>query len=127
MLALFWADQRPNSDYYGHAITFNPALNKTTFSINQVNSTTWAVKLGSYTGYSTGNTMYEAEDILYGSETTADSGHSYSTGYSPSYYDDNNKLTAGGDNWQIEVDANQTFKWQFPSLVGKNYFAGQKC
>jgi hypothetical protein len=92
--SFFWADQRPNSNYYCHSGAVASFGTYYSDIINYQGSGTWNVTIGSLSGTSSNSLTSENEDDA-GLEETTQQGVSCGSSSSLSWYDGNNTQHSG--------------------------------
>jgi hypothetical protein len=121
-LYAFWGDLRPGQSYATHIITTNPSLSSKTAEISKGSSAnSYTVKLGSFTGYSTGNTMvpYKGQ---FGAETSANGVHNFGVGTGVATKI--NSTWKAGAQGILTYKRNLTFTWTSGTT---QYKAGAAC
>lgn len=117
----FWGDQRPGHLYAGHVLESDLPLYATGLSIQESGYQQFTVAFASHTGVSTSNSM-TPRTPEYGSETTSNTGASYSTGTGVQYR--NGSWYNGVVSPTYLIQAPQTFTW---ITATTSYHAGDPC
>jgi len=120
----FWADLRPNGGgFHTHILQTNPTLGFRTLQLERATSSTWTIHFGGLVDTSTGNAFTPVTGE-WGSETTANTAHSYASGGSIMYKTSTGWHSGLPSTPSVSQNAPEKFVWNSKYV---SYSAGVPC